>query len=176
MKGPWGQGRVLPGLGAGGVWPRAGSCSGLRGRFLSRAGTAARMCLRPSGPVATQMSASVSDGLPCGFLLFLLSLKFVSNPSHDQVSPSSPVLCCCCDTELAAGELQRCWIPSESGALKAQLHLAQVTLQQAGPSEGDFSFLTEGSVKGGECLGGFQLKDKRHSGQGNTELGLSCSH
>lgn len=136
------------------------------------------MSLCPSGPVATRMSASVSDSLSCGFLLFLLSLKFVcfSNPSHNKVSPSGPVLCCCCDTELAAGELQRCWIPSESGALKAQLYLAQVTLQQAGPSEGDFSFLTEGSVKGGECLGGFKLKDKRHSGQRNTELGLSCPH
>uniref|UniRef100_A0A8C0VNJ8 Microtubule-associated protein n=1 Tax=Cyanistes caeruleus TaxID=156563 RepID=A0A8C0VNJ8_CYACU len=96
----------------------------------------------------------------------------VSKPAHNEVSPSaSPVPCCCCDTEL-----QRCWIPRERGALKAQLYLEQVTLQQAGPSEGDFSFLTKGSVKGRECLGGFKLKDKRCSGQGNTELGLSCSH
>lgn len=123
---------------------------------------------------------TASDSLSCGFpaLSAASEVLFVSQTlSHDKVSPSArPVLCHCCDTELAAGELQRCWIPSESGALKAQLYLEQVTLQQTGPAEGDFSFLTEGSVQGGESLGGLKLKDKRHWGQGSTELGLSCSH
>lgn len=63
------------------------------------------------------------------------------------------VPCCAAAAVTPSWQLQRCWIPNESGALKAQFYLEQVTLQQTGPSEGDFSFLTQGSVKGGECWG-----------------------
>lgn len=62
--------------------------------MLSRAVALLPGCL--CVPVATQASASVSDSLSCGFLLFLLPLKFVfvSQPLPTTKCHQQQVLCC----------------------------------------------------------------------------------